>query len=114
MSAGGVGMDLNTVFTVLGALAVAVLGAVGTYVVQSRVSGRERRWAAEAEDRRIQRESETERRTTRRELVSNKLRVVEEDAETMMFLTALTVSEAFGESIIISSFEINSEFIIIF
>ena len=92
-------MDINLVIAIAGISGTVVgtiISAVGTYIVQSRVSERERGWAAESENKRVQSERETEQRRIRRELLSNRLSVVEEAATLMMFLIGLELDTMMG------------------
>jgi hypothetical protein len=75
-------MNIDTVLTVLGTLAVAIIGVAGGYILQSRASLRERKWAAETERKRI----ENEKRKVKYELISKRVKNIEEAANIFMFL----------------------------
>lgn len=84
---------------ILGTLLASVASIFGTYLVQSKVSEREKRWAREADDRKRTQEIEDEQRRIKRELLSSRLNIIEEAATIKMFLTRLSLTEEFGDTI---------------
>lgn len=69
------------VIAVLGTLAGVIVSTIGTQVIQSRTA---------------EREEEREKIRIRRELVSNRLKIVEEAADIMMFLIGVGLDETMG------------------
>jgi gas vesicle protein len=68
------------ILTVCGTLAGTVIGALATYLVQSKVADRNRKWSIEDESKRI-----------KRELLSNRLDIIEEVVNLMMFFAGLSL-----------------------
>ena len=84
---------------ILGTLIASAVSIVGTYIVQSKVSEREKRWAREADERKRRQELEDERRRIKRELLSGRLNTIEEAATINMFLLGLALTEEIGDPI---------------
>jgi hypothetical protein len=89
-------MDVNVLLAILGTLAGAGISAFGTYVVQTKVAERERKWSLETENRKKTQEEENEKRKIRRDLICARLDIVEEAANIMLFLIGLAVDEIIG------------------
>ena len=79
---------LIAIIAVSGTLAGVIISTIGTYIVQSKSYEREKK-----------REREKEQREIRREVLSNRLNIIEESANIMMFLNGLKMSEDFGDFI---------------
>jgi len=69
---------------------------VGGYILQSKASMREKKWAAETEAKRIADERENERARRKHELISKRLNIVEEAATLFMFLIEIEFDETVG------------------
>ena len=77
-------MDNNILIAVIavsGTLAGVIVSTIGTYFIQSKSYERQRKSERESEERKI-----------KRELISNRLNVVEEAVNLMMYLTGRTIS----------------------
>lgn len=77
-------MELNSILIVIGTLSGAIISAILTYVIQSRVASRQRRWSLEDESRKQNREREDEKRKLRQELLERKIKPIEEVINLMM------------------------------
>lgn len=80
-----------SIIAVAGTLGGAIVSYVGAYFVQKR----QRTWSLEDEARNRQHEDEREQRRTKRELLSERLEVVEETIKLMIRI----IGTAFGEEI---------------
>lgn len=76
-------MDSTIVIAVVGIIG-AIVGIVGTYLVQKRVSERQRKWALEDYERKKESDREAEQKRIKRELISKRLDVLEEAVKLMM------------------------------
>lgn len=88
-------MDSNIVIAVTGITSI-VVGAIGTYFLQKRASERQRKWSLEDEERRKTYERETEQRRVKRELLCNRLDMIEESLKIMMNQVSSTVGREMG------------------
>lgn len=86
----------STIIIAVASIAGAIVGIVGTYLVQKRVSERQRKWALEDEERRRGYEQDAEQRRIKRELVSKRLDVLEEAIKIMMNEVGTTVGREMG------------------
>ena len=68
------------IFTVSGTLAGTLIGIFATYFVQSKVANRNRKWLIEDDRERI-----------KRELIANRLDIIEEVVNLMMYFTGLSL-----------------------
>ena len=78
-------MDPNTILaisTVFGTLAGTAIGAFATYLIQSRVAERDRKWSLE-----------DDRKQIKRELLSKRLDIVEEVVNLMMYFVGLSLRD---------------------
>jgi len=95
-------MDVNLILAIAGiagTLLATIISAPLAYYFQNKVYEREKKWALELENKRIKSEVEAEERRLRRELLSNRLNVIEEAANLMMFLISGRLNEEMGEII---------------
>lgn len=88
-------MDSNIIIAVTGITSI-VVGAIGTYFLQKRASERQRKWSLEDEEKRKTYERETERRRVKRELLCNRLDMIEESLKIMMNQVSSTVGREWG------------------
>lgn len=89
-------MDPNIIITIAGVIGGSVAGAISTYLVQKRVSERQRKWSLEDEDRNRQHELKGEHRRIKRELSSKRLDVVEETIKLKMRIISRAVGKEMG------------------
>ncbi len=95
-------MDVNLAIAIAGILGTLIGSAAsiyGTYIVQSKASEREKKWAREADEIKRKQEIEDEQRRVKRELLSSRLDIIEEVATIRMFLAGLAVKEEQGDPI---------------
>lgn len=88
-------MDSTIVIAVVGIIG-AIVGIVGTYLVQERVSERQRKWALEDYERKKESDREAEQKRIKRELISKRLDVLEEAVKLMISDTSRTLGIEFG------------------
>ena len=89
-------MDSSIIIAVGGTLAGTIVSAIGTYLLQTRVSARQRKWALEDDTRNKEREREAEQPRVKRELLSKRLDVMEEAMQIMMNRVRRTFSRELG------------------
>lgn len=92
-------MDANLAIAIAGiggTLAGTIISSVSTYLIESRISEKARNWEMQMEDKRKEHEIDAEKRTIRRDLLSKRLAVIEENANIMYFLAALYIREEVG------------------
>ena len=82
----------STIIAVAGTLGGVIVSSIGAYFVQKR----QRIWSLEDEARNRQHEVEREQRRIKRELLSNRLEVVEETIKLMMRIINIAVGEEMG------------------
>ena len=95
-------MDTNiitAIIAVTGTLIVTIISYFVAYFIQNKTYTRERKRSIEDEDRKRQFEREAEQSKIKRELLSNRLNIVEEAVNLRMFLAGLTLREEFGDPI---------------
>lgn len=81
---------------ITGTLLGIVVSAISTYLVQKRVSERQRKWALEDDERKRESEREAEQKKVKRDLLSKRLDVLEEAIKLMVSDTSRTFGKALG------------------
>jgi len=88
-------MDSTIVIAVVGIIG-AIVGIVGTYLVQKTTLERQRRWALEDDERNRESQREAEQRKIKRDLLSKRLDVLEEAVKLMISDTSRTLGIELG------------------
>ena len=73
-----------------------IVGIIGTYLVQKSVSERQRRWALEDAEKKLESEREAEQKRIKRELLSKRLDILEEAVKIMINDTGRTLGVLLG------------------
>lgn len=86
----------STIITALAIITGTIVGIVGTYFVQKRVSQSQRQWTLEDEERRKGYERDEEQKRIKRELLSKRLDILEEAVKIMINDTSRTLGIELG------------------
>ncbi|MBL7125100.1 MAG: hypothetical protein ISS51_03275 [Dehalococcoidales bacterium] len=88
-------MDSTIVIAVVGIIG-AIVGIVGTYLVQKTTLERQRRWALEDAEKKKESDREAEQKRIKRELLSKRLGILEEAIKIMINDTSTTLGIELG------------------